>query len=1152
LDADPAANQPPQPPTLEARAFAGSIVRIPIPLTGVDPDGDSTMLLGVTKAPALGRIVTQGIDYFDYEAYSGMAGTDEFGYQLQDAFGKRGTGLIRVGVAPLPERNSAPVAVDDVYTVRPGATVRAPVLANDSDVDGDPLRLEPLAPLNPSLPGEARLEGDRVVAKAGAAGETSYVSYGISDGRGQRASATLVLIAKEGANLAPIARDDLVSTVPSGQTSVEVEVLRNDDDLDGAREDLEVEVMQAEGGSPAEVVDGKVRVTLTDNPRQLAYRITDSAGASAIAFIRVPGKGNKPPARSPETTELSMSSGAELTIDIASQITDPEGAVVKLTAASAISTSPLPGLNLVEGSVTASSLIVRAAPDFRGAAVVTVEVTDALTPDDPNGRSAFVSIPISVYTAGAAPVFRCPAIEPQSGAPAVLMDLAACAGGISEADRRSLTFTDPQGAPAGVTVRLIGEGRSILEVKAGAEASPETPGELTFTIATSAGGSTPVKLAVLVSPARLPVATTDEVPGVKEGTQVSVDVIGNDVNPFPETPLKVVHARAMSNGVTATVDADARHVVIRAATGFNGRATVTYQVQDATGRPERLVSGEILVDVIGRPEAPAAPTERTVGDGTAVIAWAEPQNNGAPVTAYEVKDDTGDVHPCASTVCSLTGLTNGKQYRFAVRASNEAGWSDYGPQSVPIQPDVQPDQPDVPSTVFGDSSVTVNWAVPTSKGSPVERYEIEVSPNVGGVKTATATSVVWTGLTNGAAYRFRVRAFNGAKKPSEWSAFSAPEVPAKAPEPPAAPTAAGVTDGIGEQIVVNWAAPATNGAVITGYQLLVLRGGATDQTINTDGDTTQATVTVENGVAYTFRVIATNKAGPSEPGAASADTIAHGRPFPVGSFTVADNSGGTGYDRRIYFDVPPPSDNGLAISNYEFDYTGDGGTDFTSPGPTGYVTGVNNGAAYQLRVRACNDMCADWSPPSATVTPYGPVPTPGAGASRAGLQVNLSWSPPGTNGRPLNRLEIRIDGGGWENVGTGGGSRSVGNGPNQTHSIEVRAFDSAGQVSGVASASASSEPPRVAVTPGGDAQGRPGCSSSACRYIVVELFYFSPNSGFTCTFNSSLGSGGFVTYSGTTDGNGHFRGQSGNYFGQAGGWAEATCNGTTGRSTSWP
>src|SRR5690606_25521634 len=118
------------------------------------------------------------------------AGSDEFTYRLRDSFGARATGTIRVGVVEPAERNSAPVGVDDVFTVAPGALVRVPVLSNDSDPDGDPLSLEELAPLNPELPAGVELDGDIVVLNAGDDGVRVSVQYGITDGRGQRATAT--------------------------------------------------------------------------------------------------------------------------------------------------------------------------------------------------------------------------------------------------------------------------------------------------------------------------------------------------------------------------------------------------------------------------------------------------------------------------------------------------------------------------------------------------------------------------------------------------------------------------------------------------------------------------------------------------------------------------------------------------------------------------------------------------------------------------------------------------------------------------------------------------------------------------------------------------------------------------------------------------
>ncbi|MFC7482837.1 Ig-like domain-containing protein [Luedemannella flava] len=152
IAADAAQNQPPRPVTVQARVFAGATVRVPIPLEGSDPDGDAVTLLGPTEAPHFGRIIGQGPDYLDYQAYAGVSGTDEFSYRLRDGFAARGTGTVRVGVVARPERDSAPVAVDDTYTVAPGTTIRVPVLANDSDADGDALTVEPLAPSTRTCP----------------------------------------------------------------------------------------------------------------------------------------------------------------------------------------------------------------------------------------------------------------------------------------------------------------------------------------------------------------------------------------------------------------------------------------------------------------------------------------------------------------------------------------------------------------------------------------------------------------------------------------------------------------------------------------------------------------------------------------------------------------------------------------------------------------------------------------------------------------------------------------------------------------------------------------------------------------------------------------------------------------------------------------
>ena len=65
------------PTPLTSRTFAGSAVSIDIPLDGLDPDGDSVMLTGISSAPNLGRVAERTSTSITYEAFAGSTGTDQ-------------------------------------------------------------------------------------------------------------------------------------------------------------------------------------------------------------------------------------------------------------------------------------------------------------------------------------------------------------------------------------------------------------------------------------------------------------------------------------------------------------------------------------------------------------------------------------------------------------------------------------------------------------------------------------------------------------------------------------------------------------------------------------------------------------------------------------------------------------------------------------------------------------------------------------------------------------------------------------------------------------------------------------------------------------------------------------------------------------------
>ena len=70
LPVDGEVNAPPRPRDLTARVLAGTSIRIPVPLDGIDVDGDSVELLGQDIAPTKGRITETGGDFLITEKWN--------------------------------------------------------------------------------------------------------------------------------------------------------------------------------------------------------------------------------------------------------------------------------------------------------------------------------------------------------------------------------------------------------------------------------------------------------------------------------------------------------------------------------------------------------------------------------------------------------------------------------------------------------------------------------------------------------------------------------------------------------------------------------------------------------------------------------------------------------------------------------------------------------------------------------------------------------------------------------------------------------------------------------------------------------------------------------------------------------------------------
>jgi Ca2+-binding RTX toxin-like protein len=329
----------------------------------------------------------------------------------------------------------------------------------------------------------------------------------------------------------------------------------------------------------------------------------------------------------------------------------------------------------------------------------------------------------------------------------------------------------------------------------------------------------------------------------------------------------------------------------------DGTTTVAHVRGTAVDGTDTLRNVEVLRFADGNGQtAPSAPLAVTAaaGDAQATVTWTAPvSNGGSPITEYEIDVLVGglvvrtvtDVAPTATSAV-VTGLTNGTAYTFVVSAVNVVGSTDSVASAAvtPAAAATVPAAPAIGTASRGNASATVRWTPAANGGSAITSYQVEVRAGTTLVRTvtgisATATSAVVTGLTNGTAYTFRVRAVN-ALGIGALSAASATVTPATVPGVPTSVSATSGTAGGTVNARVQWGAPtSTGGSAVTGYVVRALRMSATGAVLGTVTSPTQAaatrslTMTLPAG-NYRFTVQAANSVGAGAQSARSNQVVA--------------------------------------------------------------------------------------------------------------------------------------------------------------------------------------------------------------------------------------------------------------------------------------
>ena len=412
--------------------------------------------------------------------------------------------------------------------------------------------------------------------------------------------------------------------------------------------------------------------------------------------------------------------------------------------------------------------------------------------------------------------------------------------------------------------------------------------------------------------------------------------------------------------------------------------------------------------IVAPPSAPtllSPPNNETGVSVNPILSWNA--SSGAETYTLQVSKNSNMSSPVVNqsgitgTSYQVTGLENGTQYYWRVRAVNAGGtsnWSSTWNFTTIVSP---PSTPVLSSPSNGATGVSLPPTLSWNTSTGAESYTVQISKNsnmsspVVNQSGITGTSFQVTGLENDTQYYWRVRAVN-AGGTSDWSAtwnFTTIVAP---PSAPVLSSPSNNATGVSVNPTLSWNA---SGGAET-YTLQVSKNSnMSSPVVNQSGitGTSYQVNGLENGTQYYWRVRAVNAGGesewsetwnftttvspPSTPVLSSPENNATGVPVNP-TLTWNSASGADTYTLQV--------SKNSNMSSPVVNQSGITGTSFQ-------VSGLENGTQYFWRVRAVNTAGESgwstvWNFTTVVVAP--PVPVLVSPSNEAtGISVNptLNW-----------------------------------------------------------------------------------------------------------------------------------------------------------------
>jgi large repetitive protein len=715
-------------------------VTVPVLANDSDPDRDPLMVT-VASAPN-GTVLINPDGSLTYSPKANFNGTDTITYAISDGNGGTSTATLTITVTPI---NDPPVAVNDNASTAEDTPVTVSVLANDSDLDGDPLIVTEAFAANGTV--VVNPDGTVTYTPNPNFNGVDTVTYTISDGKGGTSTATIT-IGVGGDNDPPVSTPIANQANPDSAT-ISLPVAVNFSDVDG--DPLIFSATGLPAGLSINPTTGLISGTIdkaASQPGGGFYTVTVTAedgqgGAVSRSFIWTITN----PAPNATNDTATTAEDTPVLVPVLSNDNDPDGDPLTITAASApngrVDINP-------DGSVTYTPNA-----NFNGTDTITYLISDG------NGGTATAQATVTVTPVNDPPV--------AAGDSAITTEDTPLRVPVLSNDR------DLDGDPLTVTAATAPNGTVVINPDGTITYTPNPDfngtDSITYTISDGKGGTSTATVAVTVNPINdLPVAANDSATTL-EDQPVTLPVLANDSDPDGD-PLTVTAATSPNGSVVINPDGT---ITFTPALNFNGPATITYTVSDGKGgtttasvtvtvtpvndppvaradvgatpedTPVRLSPLANDSDVDGNPltiTAASAPNGTVVINPDGTITYTPNRNfNGTDTVTYQISDGKGGFSTATITV--TVAAVNDPP----VAANDVIGTDEDTPVRIPVLAndlDADGDPLTITVATSPNGTVVINpdgtiTFTPSHDFSGPTTITYTISDGKGGTSTATVT-----------------------------------------------------------------------------------------------------------------------------------------------------------------------------------------------------------------------------------------------------------------------------------------------------------------------------------------------------------------------------------------------------------------------------